>query len=146
MAVLGLAGLVYFFKVGNSLQVAPSPVSNRQIAQQSGTTQAENAPQTGRYQEYSPAAFEAAADQRRVLFFHAPWCPTCRPLHAQLLENENRIPEDVVIFKTDYDSSTELKSRYGVTYQHTFVQVDRMGEKIKIWNGGLLEDLLANIL
>jgi thiol-disulfide isomerase/thioredoxin len=88
----------------------------------------------------------SARDQRRVLFFYASWCPTCRPLHREISENTNQIPDDVVIFRTDYDTSTELKQKYGVTYQHTFVQVDREGEKLKIWNGGDMASLLDSIL
>ncbi len=37
--------------------------------------------------------------------------------------------------KTDYDTERELKKKYGVTYQHTFVQVDAQGNQIKKWGG-----------
>jgi|SRR3972149_5889942 len=142
IALFGVAGLVYFF----SARSAPGLNSQPAAPRQQGESPTENAPQSGRYQEYSQEAFIDAIGQRRVLFFYAPWCPTCRPLDRQLSENTNQIPEDVVIFRTDYDTNTELKDRYGVTYQHTFVQVDSDGEKIKIWNGGQLEDVLENIL
>jgi hypothetical protein len=41
----------------------------------------------------------------------------------------------VSILKVDYDKETELKKKYGVTYQHTLVQVDKDGNLIKKWSG-----------
>lgn len=98
-----------------------------------------------RYLTYSETAFEAAADKKRVLFFHAPWCPTCRPADAAFQSNSANIPEDVVLFKTDYDSSSALKKKYGITYQHTFVQVDEDGREVTKWNGGQLNELIAKV-
>lgn len=98
-----------------------------------------------RYLAYSETAFESSADKKRVLFFHAPWCPTCRPADAAFQNNSANIPEDVVLFKTDYDSSGALKKKYGITYQHTFVQVDEDGREVTKWNGGDIRDLIANI-
>ena len=97
-----------------------------------------------RYVPYSKAAFDATPDKKRVLFFHAPWCPTCRPADAAFQKNELQIPSDVMLFKTDYDSSTELKKQYAVTYQHTFVLVDSIGKEVKKWNGGDVQDLISN--
>jgi len=39
------------------------------------------------------------------------------------------------LLKVDYDKSTDLKRKYGVTYQHTFVQVDKGGHLLKKWSG-----------
>jgi len=97
------------------------------------------------YQDYSKEAFEANADKKRVLFFHAPWCPTCRPANAEFLERASEIPDDVIVFKTDYDSQTELKAKYGITYQHTYVLVDNLGNEIKKWNGGAVDQLLIEL-
>ncbi len=81
-----------------------------------------------------------------VLFFHAPWCPTCTALDKDITANITNLPANTVIVKTDYDSSTELKKKYGVTYQHTLVQVDSAGNKIKKWSGSPeLKDLVAEI-
>ena len=49
-----------------------------------------------------------------------------------------------MLFKTDYDSEKELKKQYGITYQHTFVYVDKDGKQIKKWSGGAIDDLIAN--
>jgi thioredoxin 1 len=81
-----------------------------------------------------------------VLFFHASWCPSCRGLNTSIESNLKSIPEGVTILKTDYDTETELKKRYGVTYQHTLVQVDKDGNMIKKWSGSpSLDSLVSQI-
>ena len=35
------------------------------------------------------------------------------------------------MYKVNYDTETSLKSRYGVTYQHTFVLIDGEGNAIQ---------------
>lgn len=100
-----------------------------------------------RYEMYSPTAFAEAASKRRVLFFHATWCPTCKVANADLEKNIGMLPADVVVFKTDYDTQAELKKKYGITYQHTFVLVDEAGTELMKWNGGdtaMIKEKLAN--
>jgi thiol-disulfide isomerase/thioredoxin len=79
---------------------------------------------------------QAATTGDAVLFFHAPWCPTCAALDRSIIAGLVDIPEGLTIFKTDYDTSQELKETYGVTYQHTLVQVDADGTMIAKWSGG----------
>ena len=76
------------------------------------------------YQDNSTEAIKSAqqSGQKVVLFFYAPWCPYCRAADKAFKENPGSIPAEVTVFKTDYDSNTDLKKKYGVTYQHTFVQ------------------------
>lgn len=95
-----------------------------------------------RYVEYSKEEFDKASDKKRIYFFHAAWCPSCRVAENEILSNLEAIPEDIVIFKTDYDSERELKNKYGVIYQHTFVQVDENGEEITKWNGGGIAEII----
>ena len=68
-----------------------------------------------------------------VLFFHAPWCPDCRATDAALAGST--LPDGLAVVKVDYDSMTELKQKYGITQQHTFVQVDASGTALKKWTG-----------
>jgi len=98
-----------------------------------------------RYVPYSETAFARSAGKRRVYFFHAVWCPTCKAANEDFTANEDRIPSDVVVLKTDYDTQTELKKRYNITYQHTFVQVDTDGNQVAFWSGGGVDDLLTNL-
>lgn len=97
-----------------------------------------------RYVDYSKAAFDAAKGKKRVYFFHASWCPTCKTANTEFTNNPAGIPEDVILFKTDYDTNSELKKQYAITYQHTFVLVDENGKEIKKWNGGGINELVAN--
>lgn len=99
----------------------------------------------GRYVDYFPQEYQENAGKRRVLFFKATWCPTCNAADIDFGTNLSQIPKDVVILKVDYDREAQLKQRYGVTYQHTFVQVDRAGNELAKWNGGATDALLANI-
>lgn len=85
-------------------------------------------------------------DAHVVLYFYAPWCPTCRVLDKDVTANVSNLPANTVIVKTDYDSSVSLKKKYGVTYQHTLVQIDANGEKVKKWSGSpKLKDVVSEI-
>ncbi len=85
----------------------------------------------GIYTAYSDTAVDGAlsSGKRVALFFHATWCPSCKALDKTL--SSEIIPNDVVVFKVDYDSSTELKKRYTVTSQHTIVTLDAQKNMIK---------------
>jgi len=98
-----------------------------------------------RYLPYTKDAYNLAVDKKRVLYFHAKWCPVCGPIDKELAQNKDEIPADVVVFKTDYDTQESLKTKYGITYQHTFVQVDAQGNEVTTWSGGGLDELIKNI-
>ncbi len=100
----------------------------------------------GSYETYAPEKLAKAHEGDVVLFFRASWCPTCRTLDADIRRNVNAIPAGVTILDVDYDSFKELKAKYGVTYQHTLVQVDANGNLIAKWSGSpTLSSLLSNI-
>ena len=104
-----------------------------------------------RYVEYSKAALDQAAGNRRVLFFYANWCPTCRPTDVDLSANKSKIPEDVTVIRVNYNDpetdqeEKDLARKYDITYQHTFVQIDSQGKEVTKWNGGKTDELLAKI-
>ena len=104
-----------------------------------------------RYVEYSKAALEKAVSDRRVLFFYASWCPTCRPADANFKENISKIPEDITLIRVNYNDpetdqeEKDLAKKYGITYQHTYVQIDSNGREVTKWNGGQINELLSNI-
>jgi thioredoxin 1 len=119
---------------------------NRPVAQIATTTPAEAVSisvKTG-YIAYSAEAITANADGTNIIFFHAPWCPTCKAGEADINSNLTAIPAKFNILKTDFDTSTTLKQKYGVTSQSTFVKVDKDGNKISIGNGFTkLADIVA---
>ena len=100
----------------------------------------------GSYEVYASEKLARAETGDVVLFFHASWCPSCRSLNSDIEANAGSIPEGVSILKVDYDTGTELKKKYGVTTQHTLVQVDKDGNIIKKWSGGSkLSNLVSEI-
>ena len=87
----------------------------------------------------------AMSDDAQVLFFHAKWCPDCVTAHKNIAESSTTA--GVKIYKIDYDNSDELKKKYEVTKQHTFVQIDAMGNMIKKWSGTkTLDSILEEVV
>lgn len=100
----------------------------------------------GSYEAYAPEKLARAETGDVILFFRASWCPTCRALDADIKANLGAIPVNVTILDIDYDKAKDLKQKYGVTYQHTMVQVDSMGNQIAKWSGSpTLAALLGNV-
>jgi thiol-disulfide isomerase/thioredoxin len=100
----------------------------------------------GSYEAYAPEKLTKANEGDVVLFFRAAWCPTCKVLDADLKAKMNTIPSGLTILDVNYDTETSLKQKYGVTYQHTLVQVDASGNMITKWSGGqTLASIVANV-
>lgn len=82
-----------------------------------------------------------------VLFFKASWCPKCTA-HDRLLKQwyaDQEFP--VSVYAVDFDNSLDLRSRYGVVQQHTFVMIDGEGNAVKTVNfpnDAGLQDFLLN--
>ena len=106
---------------------------------------------SSRYLPYSKDVLDQTAGNRRVLFFYANWCPTCRPTDANFQENISKIPEDVTVIRVNFNDpetdqeEKDLAKKYAVTYQHTFVQIDSQGKEVTKWNGGQTDELLSKI-
>ncbi len=115
------------------------------LAQDQAMTQGSTASGHGTYAVYSQSGFDAAKDLKRVLFFAASWCPTCMATDKALKQPGVDIPAGISIFKADFDSSTDLKAKYGVTSMDTFVEVDKDGQKVTLWNGGGVEGIAKNV-
>ena len=79
-------------------------------------------PSTGRYAVYIDGKNMEHAYKKTILFFHAPWCGDCQAFDKVL--REGPIPAGVQILKVDYDSRQDLRQKYGVTKQSTFVELD----------------------
>jgi thiol-disulfide isomerase/thioredoxin len=132
-------------------QSTDSMMMDDKMSSSSGDSMMDNQMSHGEYLEYSKAALQSAAIGKRVLFFYASWCPTCRPTDADLKANISQIPEGVSVIRVNYnDPETDaeekaLAQKYGVTYQHTYVQIDQNGNQVTKWNGGKTAELLANI-
>ena len=98
----------------------------------------------GSFTDYDQAKLVNAEHGHVVLFFSASWCPTCKEANKNFTSTAT--PDGLTLLKLDYDNSTELKQKYGVTYQHTFVQVDKNGTLIKKWSGSTTYDQIKSEL
>ena len=86
----------------------------------------------GSYSDYDASML--GKTENTVIFFHAPWCPSCRAADSGISGGE--VPEGLTILKADFDSETDLRKKYSVVGLHTFVQVDADGNEVKKWLGG----------
>lgn len=101
---------------------------------------------SGAYIDYKDDVL-ASTDGIKLLFFHAPWCPQCRALEADI--KEKGVPDGVTIIKVDYDTSQNLREKYGVTLQTTIVRVDDEGKLVRkfvVYNDPSLESVKNNLL
>lgn len=106
----------------NETQDTTSTVPERENASPGNTAIA------GAYVDYSPEKV-ANASGEKILFFHAPWCPQCRAAEKSI--KEANLPDNLTIFKVDYDTNQALRQQYGVTLQTTFVKIDDKGNKVE---------------
>jgi thiol-disulfide isomerase/thioredoxin len=97
--------------------------------------------------EYSAATDLAslARDGKTVVFFFATWCPNCILTLTELSQKWAEVDPDVTVVIADYDKETELKAKYGVTYQDTFVLLDKDANSAKLWNAGGVAGLNENV-
>jgi len=98
----------------------------------------------GVYGEYGDEDVEGF--ENKILFFTAPWCPSCTEVHENIIEEQKEIPADVAIIRVDFDNDVQLREKYGVDKQHTFILIDENGEEISRWNNSkTLKEIIENI-
>lgn len=158
IAVLLLGGIAYNSSINGKVAMEQNPASDTMMpdankgAMMNGDTSSSNTKdemmkgatstsggdimaKVGSYVQYDTAKLSMAKDGHVVLFFRAAWCPTCRNVDNDIKSHLSSIPANLTILDVNYDDSKELKKKYGVTYQHTFVEVDAKGMMIKKWSG-----------
>lgn len=144
VAIVAFVALGYFIVSSNN----SSNSSGQNASEQTNTNQ--NPELAKRYVQFSQESLANATvnNGKAVIFFAAfKWCPTCQAADRDFKANFDKLPKDVSILIADYDSATELKNKYGVTIQDTFIQVDSQGKEITRWNSGGqgVGALLANL-
>lgn len=97
------------------------------------------------YQNYEQEV-EKYKDSRVVMFFNASWCSTCKIARDNFESSLDQIPSDLTIVVVDFDNSDDLRKKYGITVQHTFVQIDANGESLKKWSGSTTIDQIVKAL
>lgn len=119
---------------------AAAPASPEETASASdspGATASTPAMAAGAYltkAEYQ-SQMAARAGTKVVYFFHASWCPTCRATEKSI--EADGVPAGLTLVKVDFDTETDLRKQYGITQQHTFVQVDPDGGELAKWTGSI---------
>ena len=91
------------------------------------------------------AARKLAERGPAVLFFAADWCPDCRADLQDINANGARL-KDITVIVVDYDKAAELRAMYGVTYQHSYVQIDAGGKTLAAWNGGGVDGIQTHVV
>jgi thiol-disulfide isomerase/thioredoxin len=86
------------------------------------------------YETYS-ASPEKYSASNVVLFYNAYWCSTCKAARDGFESGMDTMPEDLTIVLVDFDENTEMRKKYDVIVQHTFVQIDSAGNELQRWYG-----------
>lgn len=126
---------------------ANSPANPPTIAAKSeevvATKPVETVSKIGEFKAYNSSELSKAKDGHKVvIFLNASWCPTCQSTVKDINSKLNQIDSRLHILSADYDKETELRKKYGVTIQHTFVEVDSNGNLIQKKTGlKTLEDI-----
>jgi thioredoxin 1 len=142
LALITVGGYLYSSNSTEVLDPSPAPMS---------VVKTESTPGSTQYLPYTKEVLDSSKSTRRVLYFYASWCPTCIPADADFQKNISQLPSDVTVIRVNYnDPETDaeekaLATKYAVTYQHTFVQIDAEGNGLTKWNGGATKELLAKI-
>lgn len=135
---------------GDNQETNTSEIDNGVVSEETmdNEVQKQESPSThGSYVELSDYNSDSAkyADTKKIYFFHASWCPICQAIEKEINNDITKLPEGVTLIKTDFDSNTELRKKYGVTTQYTFVQVDENGNETKQWSASSLSKTLDGI-
>lgn len=149
ISIVLIVGFVVLLFSTNDVK-APEPSLSSQSLQEPATTEAVTLQEQTTVQPYVRLAdFNARpssyASQKLVYFFHAQWCSICRAIESDLKADTSIIPAGVTIIETDFDTERDLRTRFGVTNQYTFVQVDASGNEIKQWSATSAERALSQI-
>ena len=136
-AIIVLGGCSQANSSSDAMSSAKSPSS--------ATSHSDSASQSYITYDQYQASKDKYADSKVVLFFNAKWCPDCRAINEALTSDPGKIPAKTTVVSVDYDQHTDLRQRYGVTMQHTFVQINSSGDKVRQWastsTDGLLKEL-----
>src|SRR3989344_4928707 len=124
VGALILLGGGYVLLSQNDSTTSKTTAVQKSVAQVPAKTTA----QPGKYLDFTPDII-AQTTGTKVLFFHAPWCPQCRELDADI--KSKGVPDGVSIIKIDYDSHQKERQKYGITIQTSFVKVDDQGNLVE---------------
>lgn len=109
-------------------------------------TTTETQTETPEYSAYSQEKYDELLGKKPfALFFHAPWCPTCRGMEKAITEELTTFPKGTKILKADFDTEKALKEKYGITVQSTVVIIDAEGKAVKTLAAPDNEELITEL-
>lgn len=81
------------------------------------------------YVDYTPAALAAAQSEGNdtAVFFHSKTCGSCAKLDTDFQNNEADLPDDIVVFKADWDDNQALAWELNVASYHTVAYYNQDG-------------------
>ncbi len=85
------------------------------------------------------------ANTNKVYFFHASWCSICQNIDKEINSDTSKIPANTTLIKVDFDNSKDLRQKYGVTTQYTFVQIDNDDNEIAQWSATSFAKAIGSI-
>lgn len=102
-------------------------------------------------QEGNPGVFQSYDESLigthpyTIIFFTAPWCPSCVAAENDIMHYKEVIPTDLIIMKADFDDGS-LREKYNVENQHTLILIDASGAEKKRWtNSTTLQEIITHI-
>lgn len=163
IAILVLVGGVWFFLSQGKTEKSPNTTKELSKPTSSAEAPASTLPvnQVSNDQQLAPSYYTFSKTQYDdlrtqnvpvLLYFFANWCPTCAaqtPVLEQFLKTNTVSP--AVVLRVNYnDTDTDaeektLAQEFGITYQHTFVGVDRTGKEVLRVTGQQTETDLENL-
>ena len=117
-----MAEMVFRLWTGN--QEKPSLSANALLG-----TRFEGEYEAAGYLPFSPGLL--GNGESAVLFFHASWCPFCRAHDETLQAWYAGDAPGIPVYRVDYDTAKDLRQRYSVTQQDSFVLIDGDGVGVK---------------
>lgn len=98
------------------------------------------------YQDYTAENYQALLGKEpMVLYFYAAWCPACREQDKNIIADLANFPKKTKILKANYDTERELKVKYGIQVQTSFVVLDSSGKVVASLLDPSLDDLKSAI-
>ena len=139
MKIVGIVSLVTLFVLTGCF-AQKEDTTTQSVSQQLNEVEVTETTELVANPNYVPLeseSFEVSYDNT-VLFFHAPYCGSCEATHQDFISTD--FPENLQVKKVDFDTELDLKQKYDVVAQHTFVSVDTEGNQIRKWVGGTTID------
>ena len=90
-----------------------------------------------KYYDFDKAHYEQSLKEGKIIFlnFYASWCPICKAEQPDLFAAFNELSnQDVVGYRIHFndnevtDDDKEMAKKFGITYQHTKVIINKNGE------------------